>query len=267
VPQRPSTDPPNVDRHHSPGTIDASTDLQGEATLVVVAARNEAGRIAATLGGIARAFPHAPVWVADDGSQDGTGEIARAAGARVVRSAPPAGKGGAVTLALREALRGADPATVVVLCDGDLGDSAAELWPLAREVRAGRGDVAVAAFRDRAGGGFGIALGFARWAIRRGCGLHTQAPLSGQRALLAATLAELLPLASGYGMEVGLTIDAARRGAHISELELELSHRTSARTPGGFRHRARQLLDSARAYAARRTRRVTLRRRGGTALR
>jgi glycosyltransferase involved in cell wall biosynthesis len=231
---------------------------------VLVAARDEAQLIAATLAGLARAFPDAALWVADDGSRDGTAQLARDAGARVVSSERALGKGGAVTRAAREALRHAAPEAVVVLCDGDLGASADALWPLADAVREGRAELTVAVFRERLGGGFGIAVACARWAIRRGCGAHMRAPLSGQRALKAATLAELLPLAPGYGMEVGMTIDAVRRGVRVLELELELRHRASGRTPAGFVHRAKQLLDSARAYAGRR---VTLKSGGGTALR
>ena len=250
------------------GTIDAAADHKGATrTLVLVAARDEAARLAATLAGLARAFPQGELWVADDGSRDSSALIARAAGARVVRGERPLGKGGAITRAAREALRGAEPATVVVLCDGDLGASAGELAPLAGAVRGGA-DLAVAGFRTRAGGGFGVALGFARWAIRRRCGMSTRAPLSGQRALTAATLGALLPLARGYGMEVGMTIDVVRAGGTVAELELELEHRVLGRTPAGFLHRARQLADCARAYAARGgAERVTLGTMGGTALR
>ena len=60
---------------------------------VIVAAYNEAPRIQATLAALAAAFPGAPVWVADDGSTDATSELARQAGARVVRSERMIGKG------------------------------------------------------------------------------------------------------------------------------------------------------------------------------
>ena len=115
----------------------------------------------------------------------------------------------------------------------------------------GEADVAVAAFATRVGGGFGLALGFARWAIRRRCGLSTGAPISGQRALSQAALVDVLPFAHGFGMEVGMTIDAVRAGCRVVEIELDLSHRASARTLRGFAHRGAQLLDFARAYVAR----------------
>ena len=63
------------------------------------------------------------------------------------------------------------------------------------------------------GGGFGIALSFARWAVRRLCGATVAAPISGQRALRAETLHACLPLAKGFGMEIGMTVDAVRAAA------------------------------------------------------
>ncbi len=112
-------------------------------------------------------------------------------------------------------------------------------------------DLAVAGFRNRVGGGFGIALGFARWAIERRCGYRASAPLSGQRAMRATVLRDVLPFAHGYGMETGMTIDAVRAGHRIREVELDLEHRATGRSLGGFVHRGRQLLDIARAYLAR----------------
>jgi glycosyltransferase involved in cell wall biosynthesis len=219
----------------------------------IVAAYNEADRIAATLAALVEAFPGAPVWVADDGSSDGTAALAEAAGATVVSSGRVIGKGGAVTLAAHEALACVGSGeSVALLCDGDLGDSAARLGPLVDAVASGELDLAVAAFTRRVGGGFGIAVGFAAWAIRRRCGLVLRAPISGQRAMRAGTLAQVLPLAHGFGMEMGMTIDAARARARLGEVDLELSHRTTGRTPAGFVHRGRQLLDFVRVYVARR---------------
>jgi glycosyltransferase involved in cell wall biosynthesis len=217
---------------------------------VIVAAYNEADRIAATLAALAEAFPGASLLVADDGSSDGTGAAAESAGATVVRSERVIGKGGAVTLAAQEAL--ASNASLALLCDGDLGESAARLGPLVEAVQKGEADLAVAAFSKRVGGGFGLAIGFAHWAIRRRCGLDLRAPISGQRVLTAQTLAQVLPFAHGFGMEIGMTIDAARAGARVREVDLDLSHRATGRTLGGFLHRGRQLIDFVRVYLARR---------------
>ncbi len=225
---------------------------------MLVAAHDEAERLGATLAALAAALPGAAVWVADDGSRDQSAAIARAAGARVVRSERVIGKGAAVTAAAREALRELSATAagrggaVFVLCDGDLGDSASELGALAAAVREGRAELAVAVFSRRAGGGVGLALGFARWAIHRRCGLRTRAPISGQRALSEDALRDVLPFARGFGMEIGMTIDAVRAGHSVLELELDLSHRASGRTPAGFAHRARQLADFVRVYRARR---------------
>ncbi|HEY8304317.1 MAG TPA: glycosyltransferase [Solirubrobacteraceae bacterium] len=226
----------------------------GSGVFAIVAAYNEADRLAATLAGLAVAFPSATVLVADDGSSDATATIAEAGGAAVVRSERMIGKGAAVTLAARHALERLPGAggMVAVLCDGDLGDSAARLGPLVEAVVDGRADVAVAAFSRRVGGGLGLAVGFARWAIRRRCGLELQAPISGQRALGPGALAEVLPFARGFGMEVGMTIDAARAGRRVVEIELDLSHRATGRSFAGFVHRGGQLLDIVRAYLARR---------------
>jgi glycosyltransferase involved in cell wall biosynthesis len=241
--------------------------------LIVVAALDEADHISSTLAALAVAFPGAPVWVADDGSTDATPELARAAGATVVRSPRVIGKGQAMTAGVQAALssaglpardHGGDPKRspselgepsvaepIVVLCDGDLGESAASLGPLTDAVRRGDADLAVAAFVTRAGGGFGLAVGFARWAIRRRCGLSTRAPIAGQRALGARVLPDVLPFAPGFGMEVGMTIDAVRAGRRVVEVELDLAHRVTGRTVAGFLHRARQLVDFVRVYLCR----------------
>jgi glycosyltransferase involved in cell wall biosynthesis len=228
---------------------------------VIVAAHNEAERIDATLLALAGAFPTARLWVADDGSRDVTADIAREAGARVVRSDRVIGKGGAVTAAARAALQLApeasvagesEPDRVFVLCDGDLAQSASQLGALAELVVCGEADLAVAVFARRVGGGVGLALGFARWAIHARCGLRTRAPISGQRALSGRALEHVLPFAAGYGMEIGMTIDAVRAGDRVVELELDLAHRVSGRSLAGFLHRAQQLLDFVRVYAQRR---------------
>jgi glycosyltransferase involved in cell wall biosynthesis len=218
---------------------------------VIVAARNEADRIATTVSALRAAFPAAAIWVADDASEDGTAEVAMGAGAKVVSRGRPHGKGANVTAAAEAALSEDSQAPIVLLCDGDLGDSAGRLGRLVDAVEAGECDLAVAAFGTRVGGGFGLALGFAPWAIRRRCGFDAKAPISGQRAMRAEVLREVLPFATGYGMELGMTVDAVRAGCRVEEYELDLSHRATGRSFRGFLHRGRQLLDFVGAYRVR----------------
>jgi glycosyltransferase involved in cell wall biosynthesis len=218
---------------------------------VIVTARDEADRIGETLAALAEVFPGARRVVADDGSADDTAHASLQAGAELVRAPRRLGKGGAATLAARRLLRdGREPPTLV-LCDGDLGASAGRLPALVEALERGEGDLAVAAFSRRAGGGFGVALGFARSAIRRLTGLDLGAPISGQRALRPDVVPVVVPFAHGFGMEIGMTVDADRAGFRVVEIELELDHRATGRTAAGFLHRARQLLDFARVYVSR----------------
>jgi glycosyltransferase involved in cell wall biosynthesis len=223
-------------------------------TIVIVTAYEEADRLPDTLAALATAFPGAHVLVADDGSTDDTSGVAVAAGAEVVRSERTIGKGGAATLAARRVLHRAlepDP-PVFVLCDGDLAESAAQLPALAAAVRDGRCDLAVAIFSARVGGGFGFAIGFAHKAIRSLTGLDLKAPISGQRALSGPAFATVVPFAPRFGMEIGMTVDAARAGFRVEEVQLDLVHRATGRTWRGFAHRGRQLLDFLAVYASRR---------------
>jgi glycosyltransferase involved in cell wall biosynthesis len=223
---------------------------------VIVTARDEADRIRDTIEALRAALPAARIVLADSGSRDATAALARQAGAEVVPTAARRkGKGRSATTAARAALAqpGAGAATFL-LADGDLGASAGGLLVLAEALEAGECDLAVAAFTRRVGGGFGLAVGFARWAIRDLTGLETRAPISGQRALTGDSLARLLPFADRFGMETGMTIDAARAGLRLKEIEIDLEHRATARSLGGFAHRGRQLLDFARVYLSRRLR-------------
>jgi glycosyltransferase involved in cell wall biosynthesis len=216
----------------------------------VVTAHDEADRLGDTLSALRAAFPGARIVVGDDASTDGTAAVARAAGVEVVRAERNLGKGGIATLAARRVLD--DGPATLVLADGDLGSSAGALPRLVEALERGEGDLAVAAFARRVGGGFGLALGFAGWAIRRRSGLRLSAPISGQRALRPEVAAAVVPFAPGFGMEIGMTVDAARAGFRVVEVELDLAHRATGRTAAGFLHRARQLRDFLRVYISRR---------------
>ena len=201
---------------------------------VLVAARDEEDTIAATVGALLEQFPGAEVIVADDGSRDATAALAEQAGARVL-TLPRRGKGQALTLA-----EVAAPPGSIVLADADL---VGDLRPLV----AGEADLAVAAFAERRGGGFGIAKRVARELIRLRSGFAAREPLSGQRGLSARARDTCFPLAPGFGCEVRMTIDAVRAGLRVSEIELPLDHSATGRDLRGFSHRGRQLVDAALA--------------------
>src|ERR1700761_7906361 len=132
--------------------------MGSEGLTVVVASHEEAERIAATVTALRGAFPTAAIWVGDDASRDGTAERAMQAGAQVVRRGRSHGKGGNVGAACEAALSATPAPRLVLLCDGDLGESAARLGPLVAAVEAGECDLAVAMFARGGGGGFGPAL-------------------------------------------------------------------------------------------------------------
>ena len=222
--------------------------------MIVVAARNEADRIGSTLAALRAVFPGSHLVVADDASSDATADVALAHGAELVSRGRPHGKGANVSAAVATmiGLASEPDAPVYLLCDGDLGDSAGELRALVDAVKDGRCDLAIAMFRRRIGGGFGVAVRYAQRSIERLCGYRPMAPISGQRALSPAAMIAAYPFAAGYGMEIGITVDVVRAGLEVEEIELDLEHRATGRTLGGFVHRARQLRDFRRAVRARR---------------
>ncbi|UTI65680.1 glycosyltransferase [Paraconexibacter antarcticus] len=220
--------------------MDASPDV-----IIIVTAYNEGDRLTATVAALRDAFAGARILVADDHSTDDTPRVAAAAGVELVRAPKNIGKGGVATLAARQVLPAVlvDDPPVVVLCDGDLAATAHQLPALVEAVRRGDCDLAVASFARKVGGGFGLAVGYAHGAIKRLCGLELQAPISGQRAMRGAVLPVVVPFAPRFGMEIGMTVDAARAGFTVGEVALDLTHRATGRTVRGFLHRGRQLKD------------------------
>jgi glycosyltransferase involved in cell wall biosynthesis len=224
---------------------------------VVIPARNESDRIRATVAG-ASTLPGADlVVVVDDGSTDSTGALAESAGAVVLRHRHSRGKAAAMETgaeAVRLLEQAGDPVTPrhLLFLDGDLGATAEEAAPLADPVRAGKADMAIAVFTDRVKlGGHGLVVGLAGAGIERATGWRPAQPLNGQRCLSRAAFEAARPLAPGFGVETGLTIDLLRRGLRVTEVEVPLAHRATGQDWRAQLHRARQFADVARALAAR----------------
>jgi hypothetical protein len=102
------------------------------------------------------------------------------------------------------------------------------------------------------GGGHGFVVRLATRGIRRATGWTATQPLSGQRCITRPLFDRLQPLARGFGVEVGMTIDALRQGATVLECPVPLAHRVTGRGWRDQRHRARQYRDVWLALAARR---------------
>ncbi|GII84668.1 hypothetical protein Ssi03_26580 [Sphaerisporangium siamense] len=283
-------------------------------TAVIIPAKDEADRIAATVTA-ALAIPGVDlVVVVDDGSFDATGRVAKAAGARVVRHSRNRGKaaamesgaeavrlldndppdterpspapgaalrdgdevlpgsggvsGGAAVAgggsdaapgpALGEAASsdarnaGGRPPRHLLFLDADLGDTARAAARLIEPVRAGVADMTIATFVTRVKlGGHGLVVRLAREGIRRACGWEATQPLNGQRCLTRAAFEAARPLAYGFGVETGLTIDLVRKGFRVQEVEVEMAHRATGTDWRAQFHRARQLRDVALALATR----------------
>jgi hypothetical protein len=215
--------------------------------VALVPARNEEDRVAATVSALRAIDSVVEVRVVDDASSDDTAAAALEAGARVVRADRHLGKGAA----MEAGLRSGEPADVWLFADADLGASAEGLARVLGEVTQGRADLAIAVPPPQEGGGFGLVRRAAARAIRAACGYEASAPLSGQRAITAAALAACRPLASGFGVEAAMTIDAVRAGFRVAEVPAPVLHRPAGRGVAGFAHRARQGLHIASAAAMR----------------
>lgn len=203
---------------------------------VLIPAHNEEERIHDTVKG-AFAIPGVTqVVVVDDASSDRTAEIAAGAGAQVKVLDRNVGKGQAMN-------EGATLLTgeVVLLLDGDLGDSSTGAAALLEPVLKGEADMTVAVFPGGSKkAGFGLVKGLARRGIKVYTGLEMTAPLSGQRAITRQGLLAVLPFAGGYGVEVALTVKAARKGLRVKEVPVSMSHKETGRDLKGFMHRGRQ---------------------------
>lgn len=222
---------------------------------MIIPAKDEADRIAATVKA-AQELPGADlVVVVDDGSSDGTGRVAREAGARVVRHGRNRGKGAAMESgaeAVRLLDEGRDQPRHLLFLDADLAGTAREAAPLAEPVLAGEADMTIAVFTSTVKlGGRGFVVRLSRDGIRRATGWEATAPLNGQRCLTRAAFDAALPLAAGFGVETALTIDLLRSGFRVTEVEVPLAHRATGTDWRSQLHRARQFRDVARALAVR----------------
>jgi glycosyltransferase involved in cell wall biosynthesis len=222
-------------------------------TAVIIAAKDEQDRIAATVEAAASLPGVDLVVVVDDGSMDATGRIAAGSGAKVIRHSRNRGKGAAMeTGAAAVRLLDAGTPRHLLFLDADLGETAKQAGPLVEPVRAGAADMTIAVFSELVKlGGHGFVVRLSRDGIKRLTGWTATQPLNGQRCLTRAAFDAAQPLAPGFGVETGLTIDLVRKGFKVLEVPVALRHRVTGRDLGAQLHRGRQYVHVARALAIR----------------
>ena len=231
--------------------------------VAIIAAKDEAARIAATIAAARRIDGVDLVVVVDDGSSDATARLAAEAGAVVVSHPRNRGKAAAMATGARAAadldLRestGSGRARGLLFIDADLGDSAANMAVLVGPVASHEADMTIAVLppQETSGGGHGFVVRLARNGIERLTGWTPTQPLSGMRCLSREAYEAASPLARGWGVEVGLTIDVLGAGFRVLEVPCDLQHRVTGSDWRGQIHRARQYRDVWLAIAARRLR-------------
>lgn len=229
-------------------------DLHGAAALIV--AHNQARRIAATVRA-ARAIPGIDlVLVVDDASSDNTQELARKAGAVVVRHSHHRGRTasvetGASVIAMRDEPRRTPRA--ILLLPGSLGHHAIGAAPLVPAVTEHVADLAVA-LTETSGLATGATSKVARRAVEQTSGWVPAEPLGPIRCLTREALEAAIPLAHGAGLEVGMTIDVLRAGLTVTEVECEIRHRPGGPTGRSAPARVNRYRDVMLAVTARRVR-------------
>ena len=190
-----------------------------EPVTIVIPTWNEAATIGAVLRDIPRAYA-ADIIVADGGSSDGTREIARAAGARVIA----AGRGYGRACAL--GAEAADPASrVIVYLDGDGADRADLMARIAGPVLEGCEDFVLAS-RTRGARDPGAMLWhqvlagrLAGWGMGALYGVR-YSDMCAFRAIDRALLTRLGMQEMTYGWNIEMQMKAARARARILEVPL-----------------------------------------------
>jgi glycosyltransferase involved in cell wall biosynthesis len=179
--------------------------------LALIPAYNEARHVADV---IRRTLVFLPTLVVDDGSTDGTGNLAADAGAEVVRQSPNAGKGVALLRGLRHGLESGYRAVVTLDADGQ---HLPEEIPRFLDAHDGDAQDLIIGYRDfrRMPPLRRFANGVGTWLLGAAIRHRIRDNQSGFR-LLSARFIESLDLRStGFEMEVEMIVQAATGGFRI----------------------------------------------------
>lgn len=214
--------------------------MSRHAVVVVLPCLNEAGALPAVLASIAEQPGLRPL-VVDNGSTDGTPEVAERAGAAVVHEPRP-GYGAAVHTGLEQA-----DADIVCVTDADGSIAAAELPKLVEPVRDGAVELAIGRRVPAERGAFPwhARLGNAAlsWRLRRlGVQVHDLGPV---RAARRSDLLDLAISDRAFGYPLELLLRAGRAGWRIQEVPVDYRPRVAgtSKVTGTVRGTARAVHD------------------------
>ncbi|GAA1081045.1 glycosyltransferase family 2 protein [Tsukamurella spumae] len=218
------------------------TDIEPDTVTVVIPCRDEAASIGPVIASLPTGFT---ALVVDNGSTDGTAEVARRAGAEVIVEPRP-GYGSAVHAGVSAAR-----STLVCTVDGDGSMDPRELPSLVAAVRDGA-DLAVGRRRPAAPGVWpwharmGSALVAARLRRRYGLPLHDIGPMRAVRRDAVLGLG-VVDRRSGYPVE--LLARAGAAGWRVVERPVHYGPRTGGRSKvsGSLRGTVRATVDFLRA--------------------
>lgn len=186
---------------------------------VVVPCRDEARSIAKVVSDFRAVLPDAEILVIDNASSDGTAEIARAAGARVVAEPRP-GKG----FALLTGFRIARDADYLVMVDGDDTYPADQVSRLLAAAEAGADMVIGTRLSEAESGAFraGHSLGNRLFimVVRALFGVRTRDLFSGYRVLTRRFLSTAPLVARGFEVEAELSLQAAAQRFRTAEVPI-----------------------------------------------
>ncbi|KAA5807648.1 glycosyltransferase family 2 protein [Thermoanaerobacterium thermosaccharolyticum] len=206
---------------------------------VLIPAFNESNRIVDTIRGMENIKEIDEIIVVNDGSTDDTADKAKKAGAKLVNIKNNSGKG----KALKEGLKYVKN-DVVAFIDADVGLTSREVIKLIEPVINGEADVTVARFpKVNVKSGFGFVKKLAKYGVKLLTGYDFDSTLSGQRVFKKEVLDKIKKFYSGYGIEVGMTIDILNMGYKIKEIDVDMTHSVTLRDLKGFIHRGRQFID------------------------